>query len=100
MPRKSLSKLELPNYPLTTEVSDIADNGIGIAQELRDKIFDAFVRGAQARRSDGGSGLGLTIAKHIVEKHRGRIRLDVLDGGRESTAGGHGTRFRIALPRK
>ncbi|MGG4393121.1 ATP-binding protein [Paenibacillus thiaminolyticus] len=78
----------------------IADNGSGIAEELRDKIFDAFVRGDQARRSDGGSGLGLTIAKHIVEKHRGRIRLDVLDGGLERAAGGHGTRFRIALPRK
>jgi len=78
----------------------IADNGIGIAEELRDRIFDAFVRGDSSRRSDGGTGLGLTIAKHIVEKHRGRIRLDVLNGGRESTTGGHGTIFRIVLPRR
>ncbi|MFL1675048.1 sensor histidine kinase [Paenibacillus dendritiformis] len=98
-PEGTRVSLELVERNEEIEIT-IADNGIGIAEELQDKIFDAFVRGDQSRRSDGGSGLGLTIAKHIVEKHRGRIRLDMLDGGLESTAGGHGTIFRIVLPRK
>ncbi|BFH64289.1 sensor histidine kinase [Paenibacillus azoreducens] len=75
----------------------VADNGIGIAEDLQDKIFDAFVRGDQSRRSDGGSGLGLTIAKHIIEKHRGRI---CLDAGQDSTPSRSGTMFRITLPKK
>ncbi|MCR8844629.1 HAMP domain-containing histidine kinase [Paenibacillus sp. SC116] len=58
----------------------VEDNGVGIAEELRPTIFDAFTRGDRARKSDGGTGLGLTIAKHIVEKHNGEIILHSIVG--------------------
>ena len=41
----------------------IADNGLGIAENLRERIFDPFTRGDESRKSDGGSGLGLAISK-------------------------------------
>ncbi|MEW4320218.1 HAMP domain-containing sensor histidine kinase [Bacillus thuringiensis] len=54
----------------------ITDNGIGIREEVKNCIFDEFVRGDTARGSDGGSGLGLAIAKKIVELHKGHITVD------------------------
>jgi signal transduction histidine kinase len=53
----------------------ITDDGIGIPDVMKETIFDAFVRGDQARKSDGGTGLGLAIAKQVVEKHGGNITL-------------------------
>ncbi|WP_195990163.1 HAMP domain-containing sensor histidine kinase [Clostridium sp. D53t1_180928_C8] len=54
----------------------ISDNGRGIKKEVRDKIFDAFVREDKARSSStGGTGLGLAITKAIIEKHNGTIEL-------------------------
>ncbi|EOO24805.1 hypothetical protein ICM_06428 [Bacillus cereus BAG1X2-3] len=55
---------------------NIIDNGIGIPEDMKQSIFDAFVRVDDSRTNNGGSGLGLTIAKHIVEKHGGSINLD------------------------
>lgn len=91
----------LKHNPAGTEVSlrlakaehevqiEISDDGVGIPARLREKVFEAFVRGDESRMSDGGTGLGLTICKHIVELHGGRIHLD--------TSGGM-TSFRIAIP--
>ncbi|MGG4342067.1 HAMP domain-containing sensor histidine kinase [Paenibacillus lautus] len=53
----------------------VSDDGIGIPDAMKETIFDAFVRGDQARKSDGGTGLGLAIAKQVVEKHGGNITL-------------------------
>ncbi|SKB69506.1 Signal transduction histidine kinase [Lachnospiraceae bacterium] len=53
----------------------IGDNGSGIPEELRDKIFDPFVVGEAARVSGRGSGLGLSIAQKIVEAHGWHIGL-------------------------
>jgi signal transduction histidine kinase len=53
----------------------VSDDGIGIPDAMKEKVFDAFVRGDQARKSDGGTGLGLAIAKQVVEKHGGNITL-------------------------
>jgi len=47
------------------------DNGEGIPPEYVQKIFDKFQQVAGQRK--GGTGLGLTICKHIVEAHMGRI---------------------------
>ncbi|WP_339294683.1 HAMP domain-containing sensor histidine kinase [Paenibacillus sp. FSL W7-1279] len=54
----------------------VGDNGPGISDPVRETVFEPFVRGDQARRSDGGSGLGLAIARSSVEQHAGQIWLD------------------------
>jgi signal transduction histidine kinase len=56
-------------------IIEIADNGTGIPDELKDIIFSPFVRGDSSRSSEGGTGLGLAIAKKIVEGHGGRLEL-------------------------
>lgn len=53
----------------------IADNGAGIPEDLRDTIFDPFVKGDASRSSDG-TGLGLAIARKIVERHGGTLELE------------------------
>ena len=53
---------------------DVDDDGPGIAPEERERIFDRFHRSDAARaRSSGGAGLGLAIARSIVEAHGGRV---------------------------
>jgi len=59
----------------------VADNGIGIGPEDLDKIFDKFYRAESDEvRQIGGHGLGLPLAKEIVELHRGQISLKSLPG--------------------
>lgn len=54
----------------------ISDNGKGISNEARGNIFDAFIRDDKARNSaTGGTGIGLSITKAIIEKHGGTIEL-------------------------
>jgi signal transduction histidine kinase len=69
---------------------EVADTGSGIARADRERVFEPFVQGAdRAARSDGAAGLGLAIARAIVEAHGGRIWLADAD---------HGTSVRFSLP--
>jgi len=69
----------------------VRDSGSGIPPEAIPHVFDRFYRADKARsRAEGGAGLGLAIAKWIVEGHRGSIRVDS-DPGR-------GTTFSVELP--
>ncbi len=68
-----------------------SDEGPGIPDEHRERIFHRFFRLDEARSRDaGGTGLGLAIAKWAVETHRGRISVHARPGG--------GSEFRIELP--
>lgn len=69
----------------------VSDTGMGIAEEDQPRIFERFYRGQLSREKDpGGTGLGLPIAKWIVEKHGGKITL-------QSTLG-VGTTLTLHLP--
>ena len=64
--------------------ADVINNGTGIAEEIRSRIFDPFYT-----TKDGGTGLGLSISQRIIESHGGRIEL--LDAS-------EGAHFRVYLP--
>jgi histidine kinase len=70
----------------------VHDTGIGIPPEHLTHIFDRFYRVDKSRsRAHGGSGIGLTIARHLVESHGGRIWA-------ESGGEGQGSTFTFTLP--
>jgi len=70
----------------------IADHGPGIPDELKDSIFDRFTK---SRRSSIGTGLGLHIAKTLVDNYKGRVWVEDRERGRHS----QGSVFKVALPK-
>lgn len=69
----------------------VADHGPGIPAVEHEKIFERFYRlGSELRRETQGVGIGLSVVKHIVEAHGGRIRV--------RSEPGEGSRFTIELP--
>ncbi|PTX63481.1 phospho-acceptor domain-containing protein [Kordia periserrulae] len=70
---------------------EITDNGIGISKEMQENIFDSFSQGSvQINRKYGGTGLGLTIVKSLLELLESDIQLE--------SKLGEGSTFRFALP--
>jgi two-component system sensor histidine kinase SenX3 len=69
----------------------VTDQGVGIPEEERERIFERFYRVDQARsRHTGGTGLGLSIVKHTVLNHGGDVRVWSVVGS--------GSSFTIRLP--
>src|SRR5690554_2230187 len=74
-------------------IVEVEDTGIGIDPAMQDKIFEPFTQASTStNRQFGGTGLGLTIVKHLVNLHKGEILL--------TSQLGQGTRFRLELPYK
>lgn len=71
---------------------EVSDDGVGLSPELLPHIFERFRQGdGSMTRAHGGLGLGLAIAKHIVDAHGGAITV-------ESPGLNHGATFRVRLP--
>ena len=69
----------------------VADNGVGIAEELIPRITERFFRADQGRsRDDGGVGLGLAIVKHVLVRHDAELLID--------SKPGEGSRFTCRFP--
>ncbi|HYG71018.1 MAG TPA: ATP-binding protein, partial [Actinomycetota bacterium] len=68
----------------------VSDRGPGIAEDERAAIFDPFVRGAGGAGRRGGAGLGLFIARRVIESHGGDVWID--PHRRE------GTTFHVRIP--
>jgi signal transduction histidine kinase len=68
----------------------VIDNGPGISPDDEERIFEAFYRSRRNRRFPQGLGLGLTIARDLVEAHGGHVEL--------VSEPGEGSRFTIYLP--
>ena len=70
---------------------EVEDNGIGIAKDETNRIFERFYRVDRARsREQGGTGLGLAIVKHIAQTHKSSVSVD--------SQLGIGSTFRVKLP--
>lgn len=70
----------------------VTDNGVGIPPEMLDRVFEIFTQIDRSReRAQGGLGLGLTLARQLVELHGGRIEA-------RSEGTGKGSQFVVRLP--
>ena len=76
----------------TEAVARVRDNGIGIAPDMLEQVFELFVQGSEAAsRSRRGLGLGLTLVKRLVELHGGSVSA-------RSQGSGQGSEFVVRLP--
>jgi len=90
-PRKGRVAVKIARLDSYLEIA-VSDSGIGIPEDFLPFIFDRFSQAdSSSARKHGGLGLGLSIARHIVELHGGTIAA-------ESAGEGKGATFRVALP--
>lgn len=83
-------RLELRRRPDGSVCASVSDNGPGMDQKTASRVFEQFFRGEGAQKTPG-SGLGLALARRIVELHGGSIRVD--------SSVGCGSVFTVVLPK-
>ena len=84
-------KVQVSNYPEDIRIT-VADTGIGIPEESRERIFERFYRVDKSRSKEvGGTGLGLSIVKHAAMIHHAKIQMDSVTG--------KGTTFTVVFPK-
>jgi signal transduction histidine kinase len=82
-----------------SQVLEVCDDGIGIPKEDLEKIFRDFYRSSNAKKiSTDGSGLGLSVVKQVIERHRGTIKAE--SPSKIGSMSNPGTCFTIQLPIK
>lgn len=94
MPNGGRLKIELKENALgdTVEIK-IADSGVGISPENLRQIFEPFFTTKQPdANGHGGTGLGLSVCRQIIEQHHGRIRVESVVG--------QGSAFIVKLPKR
>jgi two-component system phosphate regulon sensor histidine kinase PhoR len=80
-----------PRFEADGVLVSVADDGAGIAREHIPRLTERFYRVDKGRsRAVGGTGLGLAIVKHVVNRHRGRLLVESVEG--------QGTTFTVWLP--
>jgi two-component system sensor histidine kinase/response regulator len=78
---------------ITETIITVSDNGVGMSQEVKDKLFDIAQLYTSAGTADEkGTGLGLLLCKEFIEKHGGRIWVE--------SEKGVGSEFKFAIPKK
>jgi PAS domain S-box-containing protein len=77
-----------PELPKTAIVFEVADNGIGMDYEVKQKVFTNFF----TTKGRGGSGIGLLVTRKIVQEHGGSVEVESEPGA--------GTTFRLVFPRR
>lgn len=75
-------KIKINTYPLLDQILiEVTDNGIGIDEKNLPRVFERFFRADKSRsREVGGSGLGLSIVKHIIEAHHQTVHARSTEG--------------------
>ncbi len=77
----NISAEEVSLYGALNIIISVIDTGVGIAEEMKNQIFEPFKQGEKSyRRTFQGAGLGLTLVKHIVNLMNGTIRIDSTPG--------------------
>ncbi len=79
---------------LNSLVLFVRDHGVGLSDEMKEKLFERFSRGSNVSQSVAGSGLGLSIAQEIAALHHARIEVSDLGQGGEK-----GTELIVDFPR-
>jgi two-component system phosphate regulon sensor histidine kinase PhoR len=89
---KTAVKFDIKEKENAVELS-VADNGIGISPEYKDKVFEKFFRIPSGNRHNTkGYGLGLSYVSHVIQRHKGNIEVE--------SQPGLGTQFIITLPKQ